>query len=257
MGRFSLQSALFFFAVAATAQADWRIISADSDPGKAGVVHRQVVLEDSGTNERATIDLALFSTKSCTLRVIDQPTPSRGDLARVMQQEGCLAGANGGYFDPDYAPIGLLISDGKMIAPLQRARLITGVLAASPHGVRILRTREFSQQQKFDAAIQCGPFLVDLKQSVRGLEKTRTARRSFAAVGGVDRAALGFCSDMSLSDLAKILATTRLAEDFKIQRALNLDGGSSSAFWFKRANGTAFSISEQKTVRDFVAIVPK
>ena len=59
-----------------------------------------------------------------------------------------------------------------------------------------------------------------------------------------------------LTDLSKIL-TTQFAPNFKIHRALNLDGGSSSAFWFKRADGSVFSIPEQKTVRDFVAIVPK
>ena len=71
-----------------------------------------------------------------------------------------------------------------------------------------------------------------------------------------DRAALGFCSDVTLADLSKIL-TAQFANDFKVQRAINLDGGSSSAFWFKRANGSVFSISEQKTVRDFVAVVPR
>ncbi len=251
-----VKAALLFLAVAVTAHADWTIRSAHSEPGHAGVVYRQVSLEDSETNGSATIDLALFSTKSCTLRVIDQPAPPRSDLAHAMRRERCFAGVNGGYFDPDYAPIGLLIVDGKTIAPLQRARLITGVLAASPRGVQILRAREFSRQKTFNAAVQCGPFLVDLGQQVRGLEKTRTARRTFAAVAGPDHAALGFCTDVSLAELAKILATARLAEDFKIQRALNLDGGSSSAFWFGREN-SAFSIPEQKTVRDFVAIVPR
>jgi len=251
-----VKAALLFLAVAVTAHADWTIRSAHSEPGRDGVVHRQVSLEDSETNDSATIDLAVFSTKSCTLRVIDQPAPPRSDLAQVMRQKGCLAGVNGGYFDPDYAPIGLLISDGKIIAPLRRARLITGVLTASPREVQILRVREFSRQQKFNAAVQCGPFLVDLGRSVRGLEKTRTARRTFAAVGSVNRAALGFCSDVSLAELAKILATTRLADDFRIERALNLDGGSSSAFWVARESG-AFSIPEQKTVRDFVGVVPK
>jgi hypothetical protein len=251
------KAALLFLAVAVTAQADWTIRSAHSEPGHAGVEHRQVSLEDSETNESATVDLALFSTKSCTLRVIDQPAPPRSDLAHVMRQERCLAGINGGYFDPDYAPIGLLISDGKMITPLQRARLITGVLAASPRDVKILRVHEFSRQQKFNAAVQCGPFLVDLGRSVRGLERTRTARRTFAAVGSVNRAALGFCSDVSLAELAKILSTTRLADDFRIERALNLDGGSSSAFWVAQEDGRAFSIPEQKSVRDFVGVVPK
>jgi len=252
-----LKGALLFLAVAATAHAEWTIRSADSEPGRTGVVHRHLVLEDSQTNESATIDLALFSTKSCTLRVIDQSAPPRSDLTQVMRQERCLAGVNGGYFDPNLAPLGLLVADRKMIAPLQKARLLTGVLIASSRGVQILRIREFSRQQELDAAIQCGPFLVDLNQRVRGLEATRTARRTFAAVGGVDRAALGFCSDVSLSDLSKILATTRLAEDFKIHRALNFDGGSSSAFWFAARGGAAYSIPEQKTVRDFVAVVPK
>ena len=72
-----------------------------------------------------------------------------------------------------------------------------------------------------------------------------------------DHVALGVCSEISLADLAAILIATRLADDLRIQRALNLDGGSSSAFWFARETGGAFSIREQKPVRDFVAIVPK
>ena len=82
-------------------------------------------------------------------------------------------------------------------------------------------------------------------------------RRTFAATGTNDRAWVGVSSELSLAELATILATTQLADDLKIQRALNLDGGSSSAFWFARANGDAFSILEQKPVRDFVAVIPK
>ena len=247
---------LLLLVAAASGEAEWTVTSANTEPGRGGLQHRHVVLQDAETRENARIDLALFSKTSCALRVIDQPTTPRNDLAQVMEQQDCLAGVNGGYFGPDYAPIGLLIVDGNMVAPLQRARLLTGLLAASPRGVQILRIREFSAQQKLNAAVQCGPMLVDLGRRVRGLEETRTARRTFTAVGDSDRAALGFCSNVSLSDLAKILATTRLAEDFKIRRALNLDGGSSSAFWLARERG-AFSIPEQKTVRNFVAIVPR
>jgi hypothetical protein len=88
------------------------------------------------------------------------------------------------------------------------------------------------------------------------LDATRTARRTFAAVGS-DHAALGLCSDVSLAQLSGLLAAARLGEDFRINRALNLDGGSSSAYWFKRGNGSVFSISEMKNVRDFVGVVPK
>ena len=55
-----------------------------------------------------------------------------------------------------------------------------------------------------------------------------------------------------LEQLGDILATPEL----KTRRALNLDGGSSSAFWFNGERGV-FSIAEQKTVRDFVIVTPK
>jgi len=251
-----LRVAVLFLAVATTAHGNWTILSADSEPGGAGIVHQHVILENAGLNDRAVVDLAIFSTKSCTLRVI-QNEDGASNLAEVMTRGKCLAGVNGGYFSPDFAPIGLLITDGNVVAPLQRARLITGVLSASTHGVQIARVREFSQQRKVNAAVQCGPFLVDLGQRTRGLDNSRSARRTFAAMDSSDRAALGFCSEITLLELAKILATEQLAEDFKILRALNLDGGSSSAFWFRRETSHAFSISEQKTVRDFVAVVPR
>ncbi|HMH05027.1 MAG TPA: hypothetical protein VK556_12590, partial [Candidatus Udaeobacter sp.] len=121
-----LRSVLFFLlAVAANAQADWAILSGASEPGRSGIVHRHVVLEDGARNERITVDLVIFSTKSCELRVL-QNEGGAESLADVMKHEKCLAGVNGGYFDEKFAPIGLRIANGQMIAPLQRARLITG-----------------------------------------------------------------------------------------------------------------------------------
>jgi hypothetical protein len=247
-------AALLFLAFAATAHADWTIRSTNVEPGHDGVVHQHVVLE-KGARERAVVDLALFSTRLCRLRVIDNQTGET--LSNVMARENCAAGVNGGYFSPDFMPVGLLISDGKLVAPLQRARLISGILSASERGVQILRVREFSLREKAHAAVQCGPFLVADHEPVRGLDDLRAARRTFAATGMNDRAMLGVCSEISLAELAAILATARLADDFKIQRALNLDGGSSSAFWFAREKGSAFSIREEKPVRDFVGVVPK
>jgi Phosphodiester glycosidase len=246
---------LLLLALAATAQANWTIRTTDSEPGHAGIVHRHIVLENGNAHERAVVDLAIFSTKSCTLRVIDNRASEI--LSETMAREKCVAGVNGGYFSPDFAPIGLLISGGEIVAQLQRVRLITGVLSASARGVQILRTREFSLQGKVNAAVQCGPFLVDHYERVRGLDDSTSARRTFAVTATNDRALLGVCSEISLAELATILATTRLADDLKIQRALNLDGGSSSAFWFARETGGAFSIPEQKPVRDFVAVMPK
>jgi len=252
-----LSAAIFVLLLGSTAKGQWRQISTQSEPSSLrGLEHRYIVVEDSAAGDRASLEVAIFSTKSCRLRIIDQSREPRVDLEEAMSRGNFLAAVNGGYFDPDYKLIGLLIVDGTIIAPLQKARLLSGVLSVAAKKVQISRVAEFSLAQKPEAAVESGPMLVDLGKSVRGLESTRAARRTFAAVGPGDKAALGFCSDITLADLSNILSTT-LTPDFKIQRALNLDGGSSSAFWFKRANGSAFSISEQKPVRDFVAIVPR
>ena len=221
----------------------------------AGVEHRRIVLTESGTEERATLDLALFSTKSATLRVIDNPG-GEDHLAAVMRRENCLAGVNGGYFDLDNKPVGLLIADANVVAPLRKARLLSGVMVVSDGTVQLLRVADYSSKRRATAALQCGPFLVDRSRPVPGLNNTRPARRTFIVTDGSGRAAIGLCSDATLAELGKILATPGIVPDLKVQRALNLDGGSSSAFWFA-GEGGPFSISEQKAVRDFVAVVPK
>src|SRR5207247_8363233 len=122
-----------------------------------------------------------------------------------------------------FKPLGLRIVNSQILAPLKRARLITGVLLASPHGVQIVRAREFSQRQKIEAAIQCGPFLVDASQRVRGLNGSQHARRTFAATATNDRASLGVCSEVSLAHLGALLTTSPVAADLEMPRSLNLD----------------------------------
>ena len=251
-------SAVFIaLVVSGGARGEWQIVAGAKEASAiAGIEHRHVVIQDSGNSARATIDIALIAAKSGTLRVIDNPTGSE-PLADAMRRGNCVAGINGGYFDPNFKPIGLTISDGMIISPLIRGRLLTGVLCSSDHGIEIVRLGEFSRRQKLNAAVECGPFLIDLGNRIRGLDVTRSARRTFAAVARGGNAALGVSSDLSLAQLSEALSSISLRDDFKIWRALNLDGGSSSAFWFARGEGDAFSIPEEKTVRDFVAIVPK
>jgi phosphodiester glycosidase len=253
-GKFA-RVALVLLAITATARAEWKIVSAESEPGRAGIEHRHVVVEDAAVGQRVAIDAAVFSTKSTSLRVIDNPDGQ--SLGAVMKREKCVCGVNGGYFDTEFKPIGLRVADGRTFSPLRRARLITGILLQSDRGIDVVRASEFSRTKKIIIAIQSGPFLVEGSKRIRGLNDSQLARRTFAGLGTNDRAFLGVCSDISLAELANILATAPIAADSKVRRALNLDGGSSSAFWFERENGSAFSLPGQKPVRDFVGVVPK
>lgn len=249
--RFSLTAAILLVTLGVSRGA-WRVSSSETEGSAvAGVEHRRIVMTDTASSEDATLDLALFSMKSATLRVVDNPNGDY-DLAAVMRRTRGVAGVNGGYFDPQNAPVGLLIAEGKLIAPVRKARLLSGVLVVTKTRVELLRSGEYSARKNAVAAVQCGPFLVEGGKPVAGLNATRPARRTFVITTGAERGAIGFSSAVTLAELGDILATPEL----KVQRALNLDGGSSSAFWFVGERGIT-SVAEQKTVRDFVIVTPK
>lgn len=247
-----------WLASAAFASAGWTVVNSEREnPPNESVEHRQTVVANDETGARATLHFAIFHPHTTALRVVDQAEAPRRDLAEAMTQEHALAGVNGGYFDPQAAPVGLLISAGKKIARLSTARLLSGVLLATPKRVDIVRPSHFKMSGQIENAVQCGPLLLERGSAVAGLNDTRPARRTFAAVNeNGSTGALGLCSAVSLAQLGRILCLTNVAGEQKFVRALNLDGGSSSAFWVAGGD-EAFSISEQKTVRDFVALVPR
>ena len=239
------------------ARGEWRVVSAEAQgKGAGGVVYLKTQVEDSATNARATLHFGVFDTKNATLRVIDDAGAAHSSLAETMARENCVAGVNGGYFDPEHAPIGLLINDGRVVVPKQKARLLSGVVSVVNGRLQIQRAAEYAPKTKPAAARQCGPFLVERAKPVPGLNDTRAARRTFVVSNGAEQAAIGYSSHLTLAQLAHILATPRVAADLKIQRALNMDGGSSSGFYFKGENGP-FTLREQKTVRDYLGVVPK
>lgn len=248
---------LLWCLLAPLAVAEWRVVSSEPQgTGAAGVVHIVTQAEHTESGRRATVHLAIFSPKAATLRVIDDTGDAHADLATTMRRENAIAGVNGGYFSPEYQPVGLLISDGRVVMRQGKSRLLSGVVSSSKGRVQIQRSAEFSAKSKPTAARQCGPFLVERGTAVPGLNDTRAARRTFVATAGTDRAALGYSSHVTLAQLAELLAAPGVAGGAKIDRALNMDGGSSSAFWFA-GEGAPFAIREQKTVRDYLAVVPK
>jgi exopolysaccharide biosynthesis protein len=250
-----LRTLVLLFAVTSAAKAEWTIVSSVSEPGRGGIDHRHLIVEDAAASQRADLDVAIFSAQSWALRVIDNPEGA--SLSAMMKRERCASGVNGGYFDTEFKPIGLRTSEGKTFSPLRRAHLITGILLQSSRGIDVIRAGEIFHIKKVSVAIQAGPFLVEGSKHIHGLNDSLLARRTFVGITSDNRVLFGVCSVVSLAELAEILVAAPVAADYKIRRAMNLDGGSSSAFWCAREDGSAFSIPSQKPVRDFVGVVPK
>ena len=240
----------FSAVLASAAPAEWRLEKSEALPTRsASVTLQTLTLQNDGTLET---HLVTFDRSRCALRVLDL-APGR-TVAEAAQKSGALAGVNGGYFKPDRTPLGLVISRGVTLHPLESAKILTGVLAVTPRGATLLRTSEVKAGPELREALQAGPFLVDHGKAVAGLTAIRRAERTVLLADSKGVAALLTTAPVTLAELGSILATPGILPGLKIDRALNLDGGSSTALWVDA--DPPISRPEWKPVRIAVAIVP-
>ncbi len=211
-------------------------------------------------NPAARIDAWFFSASTSSLCVLDEGDGSAryGSLDAAMRAERCAAGINGGYFAADAAssPLGLLRHGGKQVAPLATGSFtVAGVLYDTGRDIRLERSRKLTTPiVHMREAVQGGPFLVEYGRKVRGLNATRKARRSFVATDGKGNWCLAMSSPLTLDELADWLAQGQGLGSFRVQTALNMDGGTSSAFWVAAPHVHKPGV---KPVRNYIGIAPR
>lgn len=215
---------------------------------------REVQLSDNGVTARVTA--IVFSSKSYTMHVVDSPSPGTTKLAGVLAAAGCVAGVNGGYFQDDFRPVGLMVAGGSQVHAFEKAKLLSGILAVRGARIEIVRPSHFQNPGDVREAIQCGPMLVEGGHPVAGLNAERSARRTVVATDGRGQWALIYVTSVTLSDAARILTTPGVLGDWVPSTALNLDGGSSSGLW-AAATPDAVSRPELGHVRNYIGISPK
>ena len=237
-----------------TASASWKVAESQSgDIHKGMQLHRRVLTRDGF---RVTLHAARFHADSHHIRVVDFDKTGPADVADAARRLGGVAAINAGYFHADNAPVGLVVSGGRILHPQERANLLTGVFAANAERAYLLRPNEFKLGPRTLEAVQAGPFLVDRGKVVQGLNNVRRARRSFILTDGKNQWAIGVCFSATLAELGDILATDGIIPGIRVQRALNLDGGSSTGFWVRRAKAP-LHLREIARVRNALVIVPK
>ncbi len=235
--------------------AQWSIVGRETLASPVGVEFASVRVT-GGEGRKAELHVVVFNEKTHTLKVIDDPDGS-SNLADAAKDSGAVAAVNGGYFHPDREPLGLVVSDGKTLHSLEKARLLSGLVVVSSKGISLRRVGEFKMAPAVTEALQAGPFLVDGGKAVKGLNSTRSAARTVVCTAGSGRVALIICRWATLAEAAQILLTPGiLPEGGKIVRALNLDGGSSTGMWVRR-EGEPFYVREFKDVRNYLAVVKR
>lgn len=204
------------------------------------------------------IEAVFFDAATTRLIVIDEGSPKRyGNLREALRRHGCHAGINGGYFGADEhsTPLGLIVHQGRRSNRLATgAFTVAGVLSDDGKTIRLERSKALRTPiSSMQEAIQGGPFLIERGTPVAGLNNTRRARRSFIATNGRGQWCIAVCSSITLHELAQWLQNGALG-NFRVQTALNLDGGSSSALIDTKSG---LHIRNIKDVRTYIGLAPR
>lgn len=224
--------------------------------------HVQITRETAIWKPNDKINLYFFDSSQFRLLIVDEDSvsaPRYGSIAKAMTANACTAGINGSFFsaDSEGTPLGLTVSSDKKISPFASGSFaVTGLLYDDGKKIVLIRSKDFKrcEQANLRQAVQGGPFLIENGRPVPGLHGTKIAMRTFVATDGKGKWCIGNSSSLSLKALAEWLCTPDLFGNFKIKTALNLDGGSSSAYWVRKPHLNYPSI---KQVRNYVGILPR
>lgn len=242
----------------ATVPLSWRVEQTSPAQRLAGgAAHYEVRLVSEP--DRLRLNVVLFDSRRFRLRVLDQPDPRAGGRAitHLMRAQSASAGVNGGFFTPEFAPLGLVVSGGRAQGSFTRSSLIAGMALQLGDQPYLIWNSEYQGHAGVSDLLQSGPRLVDSGRPVSGLDAAKRRPRSFIATDGGFLWAIGTTDACSLSALARALAAPGALPGLRPLRALNLDGGNSSALWMRTAEGREIARPGWSTVRNYLAIVPK
>ena len=191
------------------------------------------------------IDLNKNKLALVTAKNLDAKNASADQFA---QHSNALISVNGGFFDQNFKPLGLRITDKKLENPLKGISW-WGVFYVKDNKPFISNPKHFVQDEQIDFAIQSGPRLL-----IRG--KIPSLKQGIA-----DRTALGITPDgkviilvstnsaMTTEELAHLLK----APPLNCTDAINLDGGSSSQL-YAHINSFQLNVHGFSNVSDAVVV---
>jgi len=181
--------------------------------------------------------------------------PKRMSSGEIMETKACMGGVNGGFYDTQNNPLGLFRTNGTELRGPSTSTLINGFFSVSSENKASISSEIPATAARI--ALQTGPMLYwegrPLKLAIRSDER---ARRMAAAL--TDDGKILFFAFYSadavfdgplLGDMPLLIDEVNKTEKLHITSAINLDGGSASAFY---ASGVR--LSELTPVGSFFCI---
>lgn len=194
------------------------------------------------------IDLKQNNLELVTAKSLSQPHAS---IDQFANESGALIAMNGGFFDHNYRPLGLRISQQKQYSPLKQISW-WGIFYIKNQKPYLTRLNHYDTAQKVDFAVQSGPRLL-INGRIPPL-KNGLAERTALGITADGRVILLVTDNNLLT--TTILANLMQAKPLNCIDALNLDGGSSSQLYAKIGD---FSVIAHgfSNISDAIVVKPK
>lgn len=173
----------------------------------------------------------------------------------LLKQEGCQSLVSAGFYTKENEPIGLFITEGEQIKNRVESRLFDGIFSVDRNNEAKISLQ--TPQENVRLALQSGPVLIkDGKVLKLQIKEDKSARRVVLALnktGEVYFLAI-FNKDSVfegplLAELPRVVKSLEEKMDVEFLDALNLDGGSASAFY-----SDFLSLSELTPIGSFFCI---
>lgn len=153
----------------------------------------------------------------------------------IAGHSGASLAINANFFDENGAPLGVIVSGGKLQHQAHRAgRTLSGIFQMTPKGPQIVHRDAFSPSGILEA-IQAGPRLIDKSAPIPGVRDTFTTRRAGICITSSGDIIV-YCVSSALVTLTvpalqELLASSQIG----CTEALNLDGGGSAQLYARGA----------------------
>lgn len=175
--------------------------------------------------------------------------------SEAYELSACQYLINGGFYSPENTPIGWLETDNATRSAAASNVLFNAYIYLTPENS--LKIANQAPQTPVTFGLQSGPQLIRSNQALDlKLKQDKYARRSFIAKTNDDQVVFGMItlsdnvySGPKLIDMARILVAYGIKTNQPISQAVNLDGGSASAFITPD-----LSLSEFKPIGSFFCI---
>lgn len=155
-------------------------------------------------------------------------------IQSFVRRNNALIGINGGFFSPDWKPLGLRQVNQKTLSKFKPISW-WGVALFNNDGLKIISSKEYRPTYNADYAVQSGPRLV-INHQVPKL-KTAIAERSAICTDGKETLIIiANNHPVEINHFARILSRPYTENGLACQDALNLDGGSSSQLFSQIQN---------------------